>query len=384
MMKSKVELLRFCVAVFVLALLAGLGGAQFVAAQAAPQQAPAAAPAAAPAPQQAQPACANSPLCYEGNDFAATITSFRTSAQGAFKVIDVVMRFQNKTSAPVILGYVVSSGIATDDRGNRYIVWGQNGYRGIGLVNNANNFDPRFSLRAGGFADAQFELMWAPGQTVYGLTFQLDMTVDEINTVEGNQHTMGGEFPLHFQGLTNGAGGTSPTVTSLIPGANGTASGGNTAAAAGTAAGGTAAASATQAACNTANQTGAAAAVSNAANTVANIGSLFGKRKAAQNTGQASNTAAGCPPNNTTQAPAANTANQAGAIPVANTTQAPAANTANQAGAKPVANTIQAPAANTANQAGAKPAANTTQAPAANTANRAGARPTANTTAPAK
>ena len=309
-------------------------------AQAAPQQAPAAAPAqapaqspapapaATPAPQQPQSACGNSALCYEANDFTATITNFRTSVSGYIRIIDIVMRFQNKTNSPITLGYVVNSGTSTDDRGNRYGVWGPNGTRGIGLVN-GNSFDPKFSLRSGGFGDAQFELAWNPGQTPYGLTFQVDMSVDEINTIEGNQHTLGGEFPLHFVGLVNGAGAASPAVTNLIPATGGGTAGGVAAGAANTvaaaaanpsAAAAPATAGATQAACNTANQSGAATTATNVANAVNSIGSLF-KKKPAQNTAQNSNSSGPCDPANTnSQAPAANTANQAGAKPAAKTT----------------------------------------------------------------
>lgn len=339
------------VALLVLVVAAGLAPSAILA-QAAPQQAPAAAPAQAPAPApaatpapQPQSACGNQALCYEANDFTATITSFRTSLQGYLRIIDIVMRFQNKTNSPITLGYVGNSGTATDDRGNRYGVWGPNGFRGIGLVS-GNTFDPRFSLRAGGFGDAQFELAWNPGQTVYGLTFQVDLTVDEINTVEGNQHTLGGEFPLHFVGLANGAGAASPAVTNLIPATGGGGAGAanpvaaaaanpsaaaNTVAAAAanpSAAAAPAAAGATQAACNTANQSGAATAATNVANAVNSIGSLFGKKKPAQNTTQNSNSSGPCDPaNNNSQAPAAGAA------------QAPAANTANPAGAKPAAKT---------------------------------------------
>ena len=165
---------------------------------------------AAPAAMPAQNSfCGNQPFCYEANDFAATITDFRTSTAGYYKVIDVIVRFQNKTNRPLILAYVAGSGAAMDDRGNRYGVGGSNALRGIGQFYGGNNFDPKFNIPPGGFGDAQFELIWAPGQTVYGLTFELNLTIDEINTVEGNQHTLGGEFPLHYRGLTNGVIGGS-------------------------------------------------------------------------------------------------------------------------------------------------------------------------------
>jgi len=240
------------------------------------QQAQIAAPAGIPAQSTF---CGSQPLCYETADFAATITDFRTSTSGGLKLIDVDVRFQNKTNQPLILGYVNGSGTALDDRGNRYGVWGGNGFRGIGLVNGGNNFDPKFNIRAGSFSDAQFELAWAPGQTPYGLNFELNLTVDEINSIEAGQHTLGGEFPLHYRGLANGVTGAAPGQASAFAsqgqGAGSSMSGlppcgttGTTLAGAANSAGGQTAA-------------GANTAVSNASAAIASFGSLFGKKKAA-------------------------------------------------------------------------------------------------------
>src|SRR5271167_4815819 len=238
-------------------------------------QAQTAAPAANPAQSTF---CGNQPLCYEASDFAATITDFRTSTQGGYKIIDVIVRFQNKTNQPLILGYLVNSGTALDDRGNRYIVYGANGFRGIGQVYGGNNFDPKFNIRGGGFGDAQFELMWAPGQTVYGLTFELNLTVDEINTVEGGQHTLGGEFPLHYRGLSNGVvGGSQGQASSYSSQGQGTTS------ASGLPPCGTTATSLTGAANSAGVQVPASAnnTVSNASAAFSSLGSLFGKKKTA-------------------------------------------------------------------------------------------------------
>jgi hypothetical protein len=222
--------------------------------------------------------CGSQSVCYETADFAATITDFRTSTQGYYKIIDIIVRFQNKTNHPLILGYVAGSGTAMDDRGNRYAVGGGNAFRGIGQVY-GNNFDPKFNLPTGGLGDAQFELLWSPGQQVYGLTFELNLTVDEINIVEGNQHTLGGEFPLHYRGLANGVSGAAPgQVTAFSPQGQGVASSlqglppcGQTAttlAGAANSAGGQIPA-------------GANTAVSNATAAISSFGSLFGKKKAA-------------------------------------------------------------------------------------------------------
>jgi hypothetical protein len=220
-------------------------------------------------------ACGSQPYCVETNDFVATITSFRTSTTTSnIKIIDTTIRFQNKTNQQLILGYAISSGMATDDQGNRLVVGGPNGFRGIGYVN-GSNFDPKFVVHPGGYADAQFELLAQGWPKIVGFTHQLDLTVNEINSYEGNQHTMGSEFPLHFGGLRNGSAGTAPGLGALT-----------NAAPAGP--------------CGLAGAQGAAgqasATVSGAASALSSFGSLFGKKKAAQKADQVSGAAAGCDP----------------------------------------------------------------------------------------
>jgi hypothetical protein len=221
-------------------------------------------------------ACGSQPYCVETNDFVATITSFRTSTTTSnVKIIDTTIRFQNKTNQQLILGYAISSGMATDDQGNRLVVGGPNGYRGIGYVN-GSNFDPKFVVRPGGYADAQFELLAQGWPKIVGFTHQLDLSINEINSYEGNQHTIGSELPLHFQGLKNGSAGSSPVLGSLM---NATSTGGP---------------------CGLAGAQGAAgqasATVSGAAGALSSFGSLFGKKKTAQKADKVSSAAAGCDP----------------------------------------------------------------------------------------
>jgi len=203
--------------------------------------------AAAPSGQQPNNtgACGGQPICVENSEFTATVTSFRTSAVGTSRIINVSVRFQNRTAQPLVLGYVASSGMTTDERGNRYIVYGPNGFRGIGLVY-GNTFDPRLTLRPAGFGDAQLEMHLQATPQNAGLTFTVDPTIDEINT-NGAQHSLGGEFPLHFEGLTNGV---SQGVGSL------------------------------------------AGAPDGLANAVSNLRSIFGKKKAVQNAATVASSAA--------------------------------------------------------------------------------------------
>jgi hypothetical protein len=170
--------------------------------------------------------CGNNSLCQETQDFAATITSFRVSTNVyKARILDMTVRFQNKTNQQLILGYVNQSGTATDDRGNRSVPWGANAYLGIGLVA-GSNFDPRFVLRPGGWGDAQFEYVQQGSPQLIGFVFTLDFAISEINSFEGNQHTLGGEFPLHYDGLRNGIAASSPMFNaSSLGGASNSISG---------------------------------------------------------------------------------------------------------------------------------------------------------------
>lgn len=202
--------------------------------------------AAAPAPDQQSAACGAQPYCYDTPRFAATVTSFRTSTVNGYRLIDTSIRFLNKTNERLILGYVTASGFATDDRGNRSAVGGPNGVRGIGLVV-GNNFDPKLIVRPAGWGEAQFELVLQGSPQIVGFHYVLDITVAEIKTLEGNQHMLDGEFPLHFEGLTNGVSQGAGSFTGAPDGL---------------------------------------------ANAVSNLKSLFGKKKAVQNAASTATSAA--------------------------------------------------------------------------------------------
>ena len=159
--------------------------------------------AEATAADQQSTVCGAQSFCYDTPHFTATVTSFRTSTVNGYKLIDTSIRFLNKTDQPLVLGYVAASGFATDDRGNRSAVGGPNGYRGIGLVV-GNNFDPKLIVRPARWSEAQFELVLQGSPQIVGFHYVLDITVAEIKTLEGNQHMLDGEFPLHFEELANG------------------------------------------------------------------------------------------------------------------------------------------------------------------------------------
>ena len=315
------------------------------AAQATPTaQAPAAVPAQSPS------VCGNAAYCYETADFAAVVTDFRTSADAYHgrRFIDTTLRFVNKTSQPLILGYSDGSAAALDDQSVRFGFLGGS-LRGMGVVS-GRNADAKFVLRPGGFGDARFGLIGANAQ-INGLTFEMNLTVNEITAVEGNQFVVGGEFPLQFQGLSNGVKGTAPAISaggsSFLSGVN-PMTPANGATACGPAGTVNAVATATnsaaaQNAANTATTT-----ANNAASALSSITSIFGKKKQAPAAAPANAAATPCVP-----AAAATTAN----APAGNVTAQPAGtNLAQPASASTTQSTVtvKAPAA----------AANATKTPA--------------------
>jgi len=329
--------------------LQAAGSPQFVTQAPAQQAAP-----QAPAAQQAVPGqapaqnpgiCGNQPLCYETQDFAAVVTDFRTSKSGYFGLIATTLRFVNKTNGPLILGYANGSGTAQDDSGLRYGVGGANGVRGMGLVNAPYSIDAKFVLQPGGFGDARFELA-ARLTPVYGVTFELNLTVNEINALEGNQHTVGGEFPLQFQGLTNGARGTAPGAvmqsgnSSLASSASGMLSGvGGATPACGPGATATALAGATNSAAAQGAASTATSTVSSASAAISNITSIFGKKKQPVATTNAAATPC---------VPAAPVAAAAPAVPATTAAVPPASGTAPGASAAPATPAATTPAASSA------------------------------------
>ena len=143
------------------------------------------------APAAAASVCGGDPSCTEVSGFAMSVVEFRASLQGAWKVLTTTLRFRNKLNRPLVLGYVVGSGGATDDRGNRYVVK-DGDIRGIGLI--TQRADDKFVVSPGQTADARFTLVWG-GQGLFGNTFDLDLTIREITQVGNGQTTLGPGVP---------------------------------------------------------------------------------------------------------------------------------------------------------------------------------------------
>jgi hypothetical protein len=156
-------------------------------------------------------ACAGKPSCEEVSSFVATVTDFRTSVSGRYRIVAATIRIQNKLNRPLTLGYVPRSGIVTDDRGNRYEIGSAAGVRGIGVIS-SGALDVKFALQPGESSDARFEFAWQPGREIYGSAYQVELALREIDQVAAHQYTLGKEHALRFSGF-----GTPPAVAAAAP-----------------------------------------------------------------------------------------------------------------------------------------------------------------------
>lgn len=153
---------------------------------------------------QANP-CQRRTDCADVPTFTAVVSDFRTSQQDrGTRMVTTTVRFQNKTNRPLILGYVQNSGIATDDQGNRFVVYGAAAVRGIGEI--SSSFDPKFVLQPGEASDARFEYVFRMpnANTILGTKYDVELAVREINPVAGNQFRLGREHAIQFRGFGPG------------------------------------------------------------------------------------------------------------------------------------------------------------------------------------
>jgi hypothetical protein len=188
--------------------------------------------ATAPAPARAA-GCEGVTLCTDAGPFTAQLADVRTSTAGRFKVVSTTLRIVNRGKKPLVLGYVVGSGIVTDDQGNRYeiAVTTATGVRGIGLIQ-ASTFDPKFVVPPGDGGDARFEFLWQPGRQVAGTEFEMSLSLREIEPLPGNQFRLGREHLVRFDGLKDRAKSTAAGGSGAGPVATGSAASGTAASAA--------------------------------------------------------------------------------------------------------------------------------------------------------
>jgi hypothetical protein len=181
------------------------------------------------APAQAA-GCEGVTLCQDAGSFTAQLADVRTSTAGRFKVVSTTLRIVNRGRKPLVLGYVVGSGVVTDDQGNRYEIAATTatGVRGIGLIQ-ASTFDPKFVVQPGEGGDARFEFLWQPGRQVAGTEFEMSLSLREIESLPGNQLRLGREHLVRFDGLKDRAKSMAAGESAAGPAAVGSAANGTTA-----------------------------------------------------------------------------------------------------------------------------------------------------------
>jgi hypothetical protein len=164
-----------------------------------------AASAPAAAAQAGSPCEGQTTMCADVGAFVAAVTDFRTSTHSYYKILSLTVRIENRSKETMRLAYLAGSGVATDDQGNRFVVSGNNGVRGIGQVS-GNQVDPKFVLTPGESSDARFELMWRPAtrNDIVGTVFDVTMALREVQELPANQVRLGREHALSFRSLRSG------------------------------------------------------------------------------------------------------------------------------------------------------------------------------------
>jgi hypothetical protein len=152
--------------------------------------------------------CAGQTGCIEVASFIATVTGFRPSVQGSGHTVALTLQFRNKSPRPLVVGYLENTGVATDDRGNRYtIASGEVG--GIGVVSN-NSFDPRFVLQPGEAGEVNLQFVSAGAGGTAGTSWNIEIGIREIDKLSEKQYRLGKTHLLQFRGY-RGGGGPPPT-----------------------------------------------------------------------------------------------------------------------------------------------------------------------------
>jgi len=147
--------------------------------------------------------CAGQPGCIEVPSFVATVTGFRPAAQGGARTVALTLQFRNKSPRPLVVGYLENSGLATDDRGNRYTI-ASGEVAGIGVVSN-NSFDPRFVLQPGETGEVSLQFVSAGAGGAAGTSWNIEIGIREIDRLSEKQYRLGKTHLLQFKGYRVGA-----------------------------------------------------------------------------------------------------------------------------------------------------------------------------------
>ena len=173
--------------------------------------------AAAPPPPPPSDGCAGKQRCYDAGVFTAEIvnasSSFFNNNKGRWHLVGVNVRFTNRTTEPINLGWVVGTNAMLDNFGNRYGISNPpDDVKGMGKVT-ARSADPQFALRPGESRAATFGMFFItkPNQPL-GTAFTFDTTIAHLQVLyNGQQIRTVRQYTLTFPdfGLNAPGGATS-------------------------------------------------------------------------------------------------------------------------------------------------------------------------------
>jgi hypothetical protein len=151
--------------------------------------------------------CAGRTGCIEVASFLATVTGFRPAVQEGAHTVALTLQFRNKSPRPLVVGYLENTGVATDDRGNRYTI-ASGPVAGIGVVSN-NSFDPRFVLQPGEAGEVNLQFVSSGAGGAAGTSWNIEIGIQEIDKLSEKQYRLGKTHLLQFRGY-RGGGGAAP------------------------------------------------------------------------------------------------------------------------------------------------------------------------------
>ena len=178
------------------------------------------------APAAAAPGCETQPgvmACQNLGPFLASATRVTLSKSGsvtAYVGVRTTVRFTNVGPRPLILAYRQGSQKVTDDQGLVYN-WNRGSYElksiaGIGIVSR-DSADPQFVLNPGESREASFEgvLQYSQRRQVPGTVYNHDLTIVELEVLNGQQVRARRDHAVSFAGIAPGhaamaGGGASP------------------------------------------------------------------------------------------------------------------------------------------------------------------------------
>jgi len=183
-------------------------------------------------PAAAAPGCETQPgvmACQNLGPFLASATRVTLSKSGsvtAYVGVRTTVRFTNISPRPLILAYRQGSQKVTDDQGLVYN-WNRGSYElksiaGIGIVGR-DSADPQFVLNPGESREASFEgvLQYSQRRQVPGTVYNHDLTIVELDVLNGQQVRARRDHAVSFAGLAPGHAAMAGGGAAPIPAATG-------------------------------------------------------------------------------------------------------------------------------------------------------------------